>query len=540
MSECELEALPDEKGRVIRMKSQQDLERLNAQLMVERDSYARLLEEHEELLRQCERRIEELRSSSDNRVEEILNSTSWRVTRPLRRTMEILRGTRRDSRTRPAQAAKLSGVSVPAVRRVARRLFRIAPLPEGAKYWIASKFGPRLRDASADPPLENSTLADLVPAWRHSFEELMPAPATAKDRVLVVDWKVPTPDRDSGSYRMFRILRCLSAGGVKVDFASDAAVVTEPRYREALEAMGVSTSFGPEALLRHLIVHGAEYRAVILSRPEVARDYLPMVRAFAVDARVVYDTVDLHWVRFARGGQVLSNAEHLTSKAEQYRRLELANARCADVTVAITEEERSELIAAAPGLNVVVVPNIHELSAKVPPFAERRDMLFIGGFTHEPNVEAVHYFVSKILPRISERLGNVRLNIVGSDMPSDIQRLKAKDVEPLGYVPDVDPLFEQARVFVAPLRHGAGMKGKVGHALSFGLPVVTTSIGAEGIGLISGETALISDDPDEFANMVARLYTDEGLWTRLSSSGRELIASRFSEGVVKEKLIALV
>jgi glycosyltransferase involved in cell wall biosynthesis len=134
----------------------------------------------------------------------------------------------------------------------------------------------------------------------------------------------------------------------------------------------------------------------------------------------------------------------------------------------------------------------------------------------------------------------VRLNIVGSDMPADIQRLKAKDVEPLGYVPDVNPLFEQARVFVAPLRHGAGMKGKVGHALSFGLPVVTTSIGAEGIGLISGETALISDDPDEFANMVARLYTDEGLWTRLSSSGRELIASRFSEGVVKEKLIALV
>lgn len=532
--------LSDENGWVIRMKSQQELERLNAQLIAERDSYASLLEEHERLLRQCERRVQDLQSACDERVEEILNSTSWRLTRPLRRTMEILRGARKEGRIRPACAAELRRVPIRAVRRIARRLFQIAPLPQAAKFWISSKLGPRLRDASVDLPAGDSTLADLVPLWRDSFDELMPSPVKAKDRVLVVDWKVPTPDRDSGSYRMFRILRCLAAGGVRVDFASDALVVAEPKYQEALEVMGVSVRFGPEALLRHLIVHGAEYRCVILSRPEVARDYLPMVRAFAVDASVVYDTVDLHWVRFARGGQVSSNAEHLTSKAEEYRRLELANARCADVTVAITDDEKCQLLAAAPDLDVVVVPNIHELSPRVPPFAARRDLLFIGGFTHEPNVEAVHYFVSRILPRISERLGDVRLNIVGSDMPPDIQRLKANDVEPLGYVPDVDPLFESARVFVAPLRHGAGMKGKVGHALSFGLPVVTTSIGAEGIGLVSGETALISDDPDEFANMIAQLYADESLWTRLSSSGRELIASRFSEGVVKEKLMALV
>jgi glycosyltransferase involved in cell wall biosynthesis len=325
-----------------------------------------------------------------------------------------------------------------------------------------------------------------------------------------------------------------------VDFASDQAAVTEPRYREALESVGVLVLFGPKAVLNHLMVHGAEYRSVILSRPEVARDYLPMVRALTLEANVIYDTVDLHWVRFARGSEVLQNADHLMGKAEHYRRLELANARCADVTVAITEEERAELIAAAPDLNVVVLPNIHELAASVPPFGERRDILFIGGFTHEPNVDAVLHFVTAIFPRVSQQLGDVRFNIIGSDMPPDIARLKAKNVEPMGFVPDVDPLFERARVFVAPLRHGAGMKGKGGHALSFGLPVVTTSIGAEGIGLVSGETALISDDPSAFGDMVVRLYSDEGLWSRLSSAGRGLIASRFSEEVVQDKLLAVV
>ena len=517
---------------------QEELQRARAESSAQGDALRRLADEQKELRRHHEQRVDDVRRHYQGQIEAILSSTSWRLTGPLRRVMEIARGVRRDELS-AAAITKRRASRADYVRRVGRNLLNMTPLSPATKVRIASTLGAPLRALSADCGARAPDLTVLVPDWRNDAVAVLPPVAATPDRVLVVDWRLPTPDKDSGSYRMIRILRCLAASGAKVDFASDAADGADPRYRAALESMGIRVLFGPEALLKHLEEHGTAYRAVMLSRPEVAHDYLPMIRAFAGHARVIYDTVDLHWIRFSRGSEVLVNAEHLRDKAEKYRALELANARCADVTVAITEEERTQLLAEIPDLDVTVLPNIHELSAHVPSFAERRDMLFIGGFTHEPNVDAVHYFVSDVLPFITRRLGNVRLRIVGSDMPPAVLALKSGDVDPVGYVADVDPLFEQARVFVAPLRHGAGMKGKVGHALSYGLPVVTTSIGAEGFGLVGGENALISDDPKEFAEMVVRAYSDETLWNRLSTGGRDLIKSRFSEDAASVTLRSL-
>jgi len=374
--------------------------------------------------------------------------------------------------------------------------------------------------------------------WQDDVLATLP-PSAAAERVLVVDQKVPTPDMDSGSYRMIKILDCLIGGGVPVDFVG-ALAPEQPHYRAALEDKGIRVLVGREALARHLLAHGAAYRTVILSRPEVAHDYLPVVRAFAVNAQVLYDTVDLHWLRFARAGEVLGDAAQVSDKADSYRRLEVANARSADLTIAITDEERCVLLAEAPDLRVVVVPNIHEIPPRVPPYEERRDLLFIGGFSHEPNVDAVQYFVSRILPRVTTQIPEIRFRILGSNMPSDIRELASLQVEPLGFVPEVEPYFEQARIFVAPVRQGAGMKGKVGQSLSFGLPVVTTSVGAEGMGLVDGENALVSDDPRGFAERIVRAYLDQALWRRLSSAGRGIIVSRFSEEAVWPQVLAIV
>jgi glycosyltransferase involved in cell wall biosynthesis len=331
----------------------------------------------------------------------------------------------------------------------------------------------------------------------------------------------------------------MTDAGVPVDFAGDLPF-SQPRYRKALEEKGIRVFIGREALLSHLQAHGMEYRVVILSRPEVAHDYLPIVRAFALNARVLYDTVDLHWVRFTRAGQVLTDIAGLSERAADYRRLEMANARCADVTIAITGEERDALLAEAPDLDVTVLPNIHEVPPRVAPFRERRDLLFIGGFSHEPNVDAVHYFVSHILPYVTVKLPKVRFRILGSNMPASIRTLASPQVDPVGFVPEVEPYFDRARIFVAPLRHGAGMKGKVGQSLSFGLPVVTTSVGAEGMGLVDGENALVSDEPEGFAERILRLYDNQELWTRLSAAGRDVIVSRFSEEAMRPQVLALV
>jgi glycosyltransferase involved in cell wall biosynthesis len=171
------------------------------------------------------------------------------------------------------------------------------------------------------------------------------------------------------------------------------------------------------------------------------------------------------------------------------------------------------------GPKIEVVPNIHAVRTDVPPFGSRRNMLFIGGFRHPPNEDAVMYFVQDVMPLIRSELPGVQLLVVGSNVPPSIRKLASADVSILGYVPDVEPVFDACRLSVAPLRYGAGVKGKVTQSLAWGLPAVATPIAAEGLEMVNGEHLLVASDPVEFARRVIDLYQDEQLWTRLSHNG---------------------
>jgi glycosyltransferase involved in cell wall biosynthesis len=378
-----------------------------------------------------------------------------------------------------------------------------------------------------------------APAWDGDWSVLLPPLDAPADRLLVIDWKPPTPDLDSGSYRLRLILDLLLESGFAVDFIGDREAES-PDYAEVLRELGIRTLVGQSAALDHLAVQGHRYSQVWISRPEVAEVYLASVRALAPQALVIYDTVDLHWVRFERGAAFASDPTELLERAHQYRRLELANARAADRVIAITADERARLLQEDPGLDVRVLPNVHPVVDKAAPPSARRDLFFIGGFQHEPNVDAMLYFAAEILPLVRAELPEVRLRIVGSHMPESIRQLDSPAIEAVGYVAEVESCFAQARLFVAPLRHGAGMKGKIGQSLSQGLPVVTTAIGAEGMGLTHEREALIADDPRAFAAAVVRLYRDDALWSRLSEAGLTLMRACYSGPVVAEQLRALL
>ena len=145
----------------------------------------------------------------------------------------------------------------------------------------------------------------------------------------------------------------------------------------------------------------------------------------------------------------------------------------------MTEEERATLLAIEPALRVAVPQ--HSLSGAVnEPWEKRSGLLFIGGFSHRPNIDAVRHFVRDVLPLVHDSLPEEVFTILGSDMPPEICELATSAIRPVGHVADVRQYFAAARMLIAPLRYGAGMKGKIGHAMSHGLPVVTTSVGAEG------------------------------------------------------------
>ncbi|MGQ9659037.1 MAG: glycosyltransferase [Thermochromatium sp.] len=416
-----------------------------------------------------------------------------------------------------------------------RPLWRVLPIDlhwrQRIKHWLLQ--GPLAASGSRRVAVFDA------PAWDGDWRELLQPLTEPPDRLLVIDWKPPTPDLDSGSYRLSLILDLLLEMGWTIDFIGDRPA-EGPHYAEALQARGIRTLIGLAAALEQLSTQGHRYRLVWISRPEVAEVYLAPVRAYAPQARVIYDTVDLHWVRFERGAAFAADPSTWLERAHRYRRVELACARAADCVIAITEDERARLLQEDPSLEVWVLPNIHPVADRVPPFSERRDLFFVGGFQHEPNVDAMCYFAAEILPLVRAELPEVRLHIVGSHMPESIRRLDSPAIEVVGQVAEVEPYFAQARVFVAPLRHGAGMKGKIGQSLSQGLPVVTTEIGAEGMGLTHEREVLIAEGAEAFAAAIVRLYRDEALWSQLSAAGLALMRARYSLPVVAERLRALV
>jgi glycosyltransferase involved in cell wall biosynthesis len=165
---------------------------------------------------------------------------------------------------------------------------------------------------------------------------------------------------------------------------------------------------------------------------------------------------------------------------------------------------------------VEVVGIVQPVVTSVPPFSARRDLVFVGYFVHRPNVDAVLWFVRESWPLVRRQLPDVRLHVIGRDPPAEVVALASDMIHVHGQVPQLEALLDSARVMVAPLRYGAGVKGKITQALSRGLPVVATPVGVEGIGLRDGEEVLVADGPAEFATSVTRLYTDAALWERLS------------------------
>ena len=352
--------------------------------------------------------------------------------------------------------------------------------------------------------------------------------------ILIVDRSLPTPDQDSGSVRMLAMVKLFVQLGYNVSFVSDNEL-EQPEYEENLTAAGARVMYGFSATQADLDVHGLSYRFVLLSRPAVAERYMCLVRAKAILADVVYDTVDLHWLRFHRAAEMLGDAQ-LVEAAEEHRRLEEFAIRSADMVLAISQSEKEKTLAEWPGAPVEVLPNIHQCRPLPKDWSNRKDLLFIGGYEHQPNVDAVMWFVTEVLPLIATQLPDVRFKIVGSKPPDSFRILVSGSVELVGYVRDPDPYFDDARVFVAPLRYGAGMKGKIGQAMSLGLPVVTTSIGAEGMLLSDGAHALIADSAREFAAAVVRLYRDKSLWYALRERALSHIEGNFSEKPVAAHL----
>jgi glycosyltransferase involved in cell wall biosynthesis len=224
----------------------------------------------------------------------------------------------------------------------------------------------------------------------------------------------------------------------------------------------------------------------------------------------------------------------LQKKEEEYEVIDHA-----DETWVVSTFEQELLLRGRPNKPIEVVSNIVDAPGSSTPFFLRHDFLFIGSFEHTPNVDAILFFTKQIYPLVRERLKDVTFYVIGDKAPPEVIALASEDVVITGLQPDVRPYFDSVKLSIAPLRFGAGMKGKVNQSMGLGVPVVATSIAVEGMALTSRQDILIADTPEDFANALVDLYESEELWNRISRNGLEKTRAAYSGEVALKQLARL-
>lgn len=362
-----------------------------------------------------------------------------------------------------------------------------------------------------------------------------------RGRLLVIDATMPTPDQDSGSLRLVNIMRVAQDLGWKTSFLPDNRQAL-PGYTEALQDLGIEALYAPWVSdpVGFLVDRGRDFDAVLICRHYIAQPWLPLLRRYAPQARILFDTVDLHYLREQRLAE-LEGSEALHRQALATRRQEQEVMRRSDITLVVSPVEKTLLEQELPGVPVSILSNVHEIRGCRQDFDARADLVFVGGYQHPPNVDAAYWMVREILPLIRAELPDVVLHLVGSRAPAAVQALgETEGVHFHGFVEDLDPLMDGCRIAVAPLRYGAGVKGKINLSLAHGQPVVATTMAVEGMDLEDGREVLVADDPDAFAEAVIRLYRDAELWQRLSKAGLDNVERHFSFAAARAALKAIL
>ena len=361
-------------------------------------------------------------------------------------------------------------------------------------------------------------------------------------KILAVADYLPMADRASGDLRFYSILKMLTERH-SVSFCchdwqrqrDEVGLDELTRYQTQLEQLGIEViRSGIPATVKH-----GRFDVIWFEFYYAACANLTEARFWQPQARVVIDTVDVHFHRLFAKAQLSKKAQDF-AQAHATKKAELRIYKNADFVIAVTEQDRQILLQQDADIRVEVLPNIHKVPALMPTRQRlANSLVFVGGFGHEPNVDAMLFFCTEILPLIRREIPDIHVKIIGGSAPETIRNLSGSHVEVLGYVPDTAPFLESSAISIAPLRFGAGMKGKIGEAMSYGLPVVTTSVGIEGFGLTPEENVLVGDSPEEFAAQIVRLLGDAELYKKLSANGWLFIKQNYSQEAVVERVYSI-
>lgn len=367
-----------------------------------------------------------------------------------------------------------------------------------------------------------------------------PNPFRARERsqgkpvVLVVDHYVPTFDRDAGSKTTFQYLKMFLKMGYVVKFLGDNFLHEEP-YSGVLQQMGIEILYGQEyaaGIWDWLKNNGDQIDFAYLNRPHIAAKYVDYIKDYT-NIKVIYYGHDLHFLRLSREYELTGDIQ-IKREADYWKSVELTMMYKAAVSYYPSYVEVEAIHAIDAGIKAkAITAYVYDrfLTEIRDDFAQREGLLFVGGFAHPPNGDAVLWFAREIFPKIREQLPRADFYVVGSKVTEEIQALEqpGNGIIIKGFVSEeeLERLYAGCKLVVVPLRYGAGVKGKVVEAIYNGAPIVTTPTGAEGIPNVD-QVLRIADGAEAFADAVVKLYQDAAMCRLLCHRTQEYIKKYFS------------
>ncbi|MCK9366941.1 MAG: glycosyltransferase [Metallibacterium scheffleri] len=354
--------------------------------------------------------------------------------------------------------------------------------------------------------------------------------------VLIMDHYAPQPDRDAGSRTMMQFILRFLEHGYRVKFWPEN-LYFDPVYVPPLQQLGVEVMYGAEyvggfeAWMRE---HGAALDCILLSRPHIAVQFIELARKYSA-APLLYYGHDVHHLRLDDQLRVMPDDAAVRKERQMIAELEHEVWRSVDAVYYPSEFEttqvRAWLAQHAPRVRAHTVPAYAFDESHDDPACnlhEREGLIFVAGFAHSPNVDAALWLVREVLPRLHQHMPGLRLSLVGSNPSADVRALQDERVEVTGFVTDAEltQRYAHARVAVAPLRFGGGIKGKVIEAMRHGVPCVTTSAGAQG--LDACDALAVCDAADDFTQRILGLIGDDAEWRRRALAGQAFVHAHYT------------
>lgn len=362
--------------------------------------------------------------------------------------------------------------------------------------------------------------------------------------LLMVDHYVPQFDRDAGSRTTFQYLELFVKMGFNVKFLGENFYRHEP-YTSILQQMGIEVLYGPwyaDNWKQWFIENREKFDYVYLNRPHISVNFIDFIKENS-KARIIYYGHDLHFLRKEKNYAVKKD-KNILAEAKKWKEIELYLFSKSDVILTPSTDEQKIIQSLSNDFNVRLMrPYIYKkVNPPVNNFQNRKDIFFVGGFGHSPNVDGILWFVREVWPLIKKRMPEIRFIIAGSSPTQEIKDLNGcDDIIVKGYIGDdeLEKLYTSCKMAIIPLRYGAGVKGKTVEAMYYGTPLVTTSFGVEGL---PGDPSFlyVTDRAKEFAEQICMLYENEEKLIELSKKSVEYIGDNFSENSAKDILKSIL